>query len=121
VIPQVDAQRGITAFDRFSYVAERAVVVLVVTGTIQMLRIHGNPLLMLTNRHGLLLIFKISLVALMLWLAARNRRELGVQRRREAIKPSSLRRLLVRASLIETAIGGVVLVITSVLVATSPT
>jgi putative copper export protein len=29
--------------------------------------------------------------------------------------------LLVRASLIETAIGGIVLVITSVLVATSPT
>ena len=121
VIPQVDTERGVAAFDRFGHVAERAVAVLVVTGIIQMLRLHGYPLSMLTNRHGLLLIFKISLVALMLWLAARNRRELGAQRRREAMQPRTLRRLLVRASLIETAIGGVVLVITSVLVATSPT
>ena len=94
---------------------------LVVTGIIQMLRLHGNPLSMLTNRAGLLLIFKISLVALMLWLAARNRRELGVHRRRESMQPKTLRRLLVRASLIETAIGSGVLVITSVLVATTPT
>jgi copper transport protein len=121
VIPQVDTERGVAAFDRFGQVAERAVAVLVVTGIIQMLRLHGYPLSMLTNRHGLLLIFKILLVALMLWLAARNRRELGAQRRREAMQPRTLRRLLVRASLIETAIGGVVLVITSVLVATSPT
>jgi copper transport protein len=121
VIPQVDTERGVAAFDRFGHVAERAVAVLVVTGIIQMLRLHGYPLSMLTNRHGLLLMFKISLVALMLWLAARNRRELGAQRRREAMQPRTLRRLLVRASLIETAIGGVVLVITSVLVATSPT
>ena len=121
VIPKVDTERGVAAFDRFGHVAERAVAVLVVTGIIQMLRLHGYPLSMLTNRHGLLLIFKISLVALMLWLAARNRRELGAQRRREAMQPRTLRRLLVRASLIETAIGGVVLVTTSVLVATSPT
>ena len=121
VIPQVDTERGVAAFDRFGRVAERAVAVLVVTGIIQMLRLHGYPLSMLTNRHGLLLMFKISLVALMLWLAARNRRELGAQRRREAMQPRTLRRLLVRASLIETAIGGVVLVTTSVLVATSPT
>jgi len=121
VIPQVDTERGVAAFDRFGHVAERAVAVLVITGIIQMLRLHGNPLSMLTNRHGLLLIFKISLVALMLWLAARNRRELGAQRRRESMQPRTLRRLLVRASLIETAIGGVVLVTTSVLVATSPT
>ena len=121
VIPQVDTERGIAAFDRFGQVAERAVAVLVVTGIIQMLRLHGYPLSMLTNRHGLLLMFKISLVALMLWLAARNRRELGAQRRREAMQPRTLRRLLIRASLIETAIGGAVLVVTSVLVATSPT
>ena len=121
VIPKVDTERGVAAFDRFGHVAERAVAVLVVTGIIQMLRLHGNPLSMLTNRHGLLLIVKISLVALMLWLAARNRRELGAQRRQESTQPKTLRRLLVRASLIETAIGAVVLVITSVLVATTPT
>lgn len=121
VIPKVDTERGVAAFDRFGRVAERAVAVLVVTGIIQMLRLHGNPLSMLTNRHGLLLIGKISLVALMLRLAARNRRELGAQRRRESTQPKTLRRLLVRASLIETAIGAVVLVITSVLVATTPT
>ena len=121
VIPKVDTERGVAAFDRFGRVAERAVAALVVTGIIQMLRLHGNPLSMLTNRHGLLLIVKISLVALMLWLAARNRRELGAQRRRESTQPKTLRRLLVRASLIETAIGAVVLVITSVLVATTPT
>jgi copper transport protein len=121
VIPKVDTEHGVAAFDRFGNVAERAVAVLVITGIIQMLRLHGNPLSMLTNRHGLMLILKISLVALMLWLAARNRRELGAQRRRESTQPKTLRRLLVRASLIETAIGGVVLVITSVLVATTPT
>jgi len=121
VIPKVDTERGVAAFDRFGRVAERAVAVLVVTGIIQMLRLHGNPLSMLTNRHGLLLIGKISLVALMLRLAARNRRELGAQRRRESTQPKTLQRLLVRASLIETAIGAVVLVITSVLVATTPT
>ena len=121
VIPKVDTERGVAAFDRFGHVAERAVAVLVITGIIQMLRLHGNPLSMLTNRAGLLLILKISLVVLMLWLAARNRRELGVHRRRESTQPKTLRRLLVRASLIETAIGGVVLVITSVLVATTPT
>jgi len=121
VIPHVDPELGVSAFDRFGYIAERAVVVLTATGVIQMLRIHGNPVSMLTNRHGLLLILKIILVTLMLWLAARNRREIGAQRRRNFTQPRTLRRMLVRASLIETTIGLVVLVVTSVLVATSPT
>lgn len=121
VIPQVDIERAVSAFDRFGYIAERAVAVLVVTGVIQTLRLHTNPLSMLTNTHGLLLILKIGLVALMLWLAAKNRRSLLGRKNVETTQPRMLRRLLIRASLIETAIGGVVLAVTAALVASTPT
>lgn len=121
VIPQVDIERAVSAFDRFGYIAERAVAVLVVTGVIQTIRLHTNPLLMLMNTHGLLLILKILLVALMLWLAAKNRRSLLGRKNVDTAQPKTLRRLLIRASLIETAIGGVVLAVTAALVASTPT
>ena len=121
VIPRVEIEPAVAAFDRFGYIAERAVAVLVITGVIQTLRLHTNPLSMLTNTHGLLLVLKILMVALMLWLAARNRRSLLGRKRRETTRPNVLRRLLTRALLLETAIGGAVLAVTSVLVATTPT
>jgi copper transport protein len=121
VIPWVDEERAVIGFDRFSYAAERAVAVLVGTGIIQSLRLHTNPFTIFTNSHGLLLLAKIGLVALMLRLAARNRRTLANSRRQETKQPERLKKMLVKASLMELALGSTVLVVTSVLVATTPT
>ncbi|NBS28666.1 MAG: hypothetical protein EBS70_07335, partial [Actinobacteria bacterium] len=121
VIPHVDDALAVAGFDRFGRAAERAVVVLVVTGIIQSLRMHTNPFSVLTNSHGLLLVTKISLVAVILRLAAQNRRTLLGRRSRMSDSSSRLKRTLVRASLIELALGAAVIAVTAVMVASSPT
>jgi putative copper export protein len=68
-----------------------------------------------------LLVTKISLVAVILRLAAQNRRTLLGRRSRMSDSSSRLKRTLVRASLIELALGAAVIAVTAVMVASSPT
>lgn len=120
VNPLVTTAQSIAAFMRFGYAAQRAVVVIAATGVIQVLRLHGISFSILTSAHGLLVVTKLCVVGAMLWLAAQNRRLLldpAVALEHQA-KRSRL--LLVRATATEVIAGAVVLTLTAILVAVSP-
>ena len=121
VIPNIPHDRALEAFQRFSSIAEKAVIVLVITGAIQMLRLHSGVTTVFTSSHGLLLLAKVSIVVLMLRLAAKNRNLLIRKTGTSQTGPSRLRAQLMRSTLIESAMGTVVIVLTATLVAISPT
>jgi copper transport protein len=121
VIPNIPYDRALEAFQRFSFIAERAVIVLVITGAIQMLRLHSGITTIFTSSHGLLLFAKVAIVVLMLRLAAKNRSLLMRKTRTSQTSPSRLRAQLMRSTLIESAMGTAVIVLTATLVAISPT
>lgn len=120
VLPMVDPEQGLQSFSRFSYIAKRAVALIVVTGSIQSLRLHGNPVSLLSNSHGLLLLLKISLVGIMLRLAYGNER---IVQRFQVSSSGSLtqsRNRLRRASITELLIGLIVILVTAILVNVTP-
>jgi copper transport protein len=121
VIPNISHDKAINAFQRFSYIAERSVIVLVITGVIQMTRLHYGVSTLFTSTHGLLLLGKLIIVALMLRLAAKNRSVLMWKTSASLTNPLKLRAHLMRSTLIESAMGMVVIVLTATLVAISPT
>jgi putative copper export protein len=121
VIPNISHDKAINAFQRFSYIAERSVIVLVITGVIQMTRLHYGVSTLFTSTHGLLLLGKLIIVALMLRLAAKNRSVLVRKTSASLTNPLKLRAQLMRSTLIESAMGIVVIVLTATLVAISPT
>jgi copper transport protein len=121
VIPNIPHDRALEAFQRFSSIAEKAVIVLVITGAIQMLRLHSGVTTIFTSSHGLLLLAKVSIVVLMLRLATKNRNLLMRKTGTSHTNTSRLRAQLVRSTLIESAMGTVVIVLTATLVAISPT
>jgi putative copper export protein len=121
VIPNISHDKAINAFQRFSYIAERSVIVLVITGVIQMTRLHYGVSTLFTSTHGLLLLGKLIIVALMLRLAAKNRSVLVRKTSASLTNPLKLRAQLMRSTLIESAMGMVVIVLTATLVAISPT
>jgi copper transport protein len=120
VVPFVDTNGALTAFSRFSYVAQRAVAVIAVTGVVQALRLHGNPVNLISSTHGAILAGKVVLVALMIRLAARNRSILDKGRKAALTNDDRSRDLLVRATTSEIAFGVGVLGVTAVLVAVTP-
>jgi copper transport protein len=120
VVPSVDATGAVNAFSRFSFVAQRAVAVIALTGVIQTVRLHGNPVNLLSNAHGLLLIAKIAAVAVMIRLAARNRETLRRHRTAGVTNNERPRDLLLRATTTEVVFGFGVLAITAILVAVTP-
>ena len=120
VLPMVDPEQGLQSFSRFSYIAKRAVALIVVTGSIQSLRLHGNPVSLLSNSHGLLLLLKISLVGIMLRFAYGNER---IVQRFQVSSSGSLtqsRNRLRRASITELLIGLIVILVTAILVNVTP-
>jgi copper transport protein len=121
VIPNISHDKAINAFQRFSSIAEKAVIVLVITGVIQMTRLHYGVSTLFTSTHGLLLLGKLIIVALMLRLAAKNRSVLVRKTSASLTNPLKLRAQLMRSTLIESAMGIVVIVLTATLVAISPT
>jgi copper transport protein len=121
VIPNISHDKAINAFQRFSSIAEKAVIVLVITGVIQMTRLHYGVSTLFTSTHGLLLLGKLIIVALMLRLAAKNRSVLMWKTSASLTNPLKLRAHLMRSTLIESAMGMVVIVLTATLVAISPT
>jgi copper transport protein len=121
VIPNISHDKAIDAFQRFSYIAERSVIVLVITGVIQMTRLHYGVSTLFTSTHGLLLLGKVIIVALMLRLAAKNRSVLMRKTSVSLTNPLKIRARLMRSTLIESAMGVVVIVLTATLVAISPT
>lgn len=118
--PSMPPSAGLATFARFGDVARIAVPVIVGTGVVQSLRIHGGPVGLFSTSHGRLLLLKLCIVALMLRVADINRGR--VARTADADDRALARRrgLLVRASLTELGLGVAVLAVTAALVAANP-
>jgi putative copper export protein len=116
----VDPEQGLQSFSRFSYIAKRAVALIVVTGSIQTLRLHGNPISLLSNSHGLLLLLKIALVGFMLWLAYGNEQIVQRFQLSQSGSVTQSRDRLRRASVTELLIGLTVIFVTAILVNVTP-
>lgn len=119
VIPAVSTEQSLEAFTRFGRVAHPAFIVILVTGVMQSLRLHGGITTLFSTTHGLLLLVKIAVVLIMVKFAAKNRQTIATQVRRGSPLSESTKAHLIRASLFEASIGLVVIGITSVLVAAS--
>ena len=116
VIPLVDDRDALESFTRFGRAATIAVPVIVGTGVIQTLRLHGGITSLFSQSHGRVLLLKLVFVVAMLALANKSRQ---LNLRRIADEPARLatrRRQLVRAGLTECAVGGVVVAVTAALV-----
>lgn len=119
VIPAVNTEQSVEAFTRFGRVAQPAFIVILVTGVMQSLRLHGGITTLFSTTHGLLLLVKIGVVLIMVKFAAKNRQTIATQVRRGSPLSESTKAHLVRASLFEASTGLAVIGITSVLVAAS--
>lgn len=119
VIPAVNTEQSLEAFTRFGRVAQPAFIVILVTGVIQSLRLHGGITTLFSSTHGVLLLVKITVVLLMVKFAAKNRQTVATQVRRGTPLSESTKAQLVRSSLCEAAVGLGVIGVTSVLVAAS--
>lgn len=121
IIPNVSIEQGMAAYRRFGYAAERAVPLILVTGIIQTLRLHGDINSLFTSSHGLWLLLKISFVSVMLLIGNRNRKLLN--RRMTAIdsKIPFTRATLIRASVVEAFCGVAIISVSAVLVVASLT
>jgi len=119
VLPSVDPNQGIAYLRRFSRLAERAVIVVAVTGAIQTIRLHGSLMTLFTSSHGMLLLLKLLLVAAIIRLAARNRSILRANQEDGSISNAHTKSTLVKSALKETSIAVVVLLVTAVLVGAS--
>ncbi|MFG2044473.1 copper resistance protein CopC [Dactylosporangium sp. NPDC048998] len=124
-----------TAIARFSHVATAAVALLVVTGVVRAWTGVGTLAALVGSTYGELLTFKVALTGVMLWLGSLSR---AVVRRRYAVAAGADEPALQRVSRTERereqfdrrqlrwsmggeiAIGTVVLVLATVLVATPP-
>jgi len=119
VLPSVDTNQGLTCLSRFSHLAMRAVIVVAVTGAIQTIRLHGSMNSLLTSTHGLLLLLKMSLVAIIILFAARNRKILRAAQEGDSRSNARTKSLLVKSALKETAVAALVLAVTAILVGAS--
>jgi putative copper export protein len=110
---------GIEAFRRFGTAATYAVIAMVITGVIQTLRLHGNITTLLTQSHGRWLLLKLVLVAAMLKIGDINRRRLLRKLPTDESGVANRVALLRRASITEIVNGGLVMLVTAVLVSSS--
>jgi copper transport protein len=121
IVPKLETSAGLMVFQKFGYVAERAVAVLSITGIVQLLRMYPNPFNVFTSAHGLLLVTKIFIVVGMIYLAAQNRTSLLSVIEDSPRQQRISRRHIMQFSLIEIVLGAAVLVTTAVMVNISPT
>lgn len=119
VLPVVSAQEGFDAFRRFGDAAQYAVIVMIVSGVIQMLRLHGTFITLLTEGHGRWLLFKIVLVACMLKIGDINRKRVIKRLPQSDVALDRRLSLLRRASLTEIVNGGIVIAVSTVLATAS--
>lgn len=119
VIPSLQPAQSFDAFHRFGNVAKYAVIAMVATGVIQTLRLHGSIITLFTQSHGRWLLLKLVLVALMLKIGDINRRRLLRKMPTDDEAFAVRVALLRRASITEIANGGLVMLVTAVLVTSS--
>ena len=116
VLPMVDDRDALETFRRFGRLATIAVPVMIGTGVVQTLRLHGGITTLFSQTHGRVLLLKLVLVVGMLALANKSRK---INLRRiadEAGRVATRRQQLTRAALTECAVGGTVVAVTAILV-----
>lgn len=117
VIPMATTAQAVQSFRAFSRFAPYAVGIIVVTGLIQSLRLHGlNPLEAVSTPHGRVLLAKIALVGVMLKIGDVNRRRLLTRLPPDDARTAHRVSMVWRASVTEAATGGVVIALTAVLI-----
>ena len=121
VLPAINIEQSLSAFERFGYAAQRAVPVMIVTGVIQSLRLHGDVWSVFSSSHGVLLLLKVAVVIVMLLLGNRNRKIFLQRQYRNNSRTEGSRAMLVRASIYEVLFGATTIGITAALVAVTPT
>lgn len=119
VLPTLQPSQSIEAFRRFGTAATYAVAAMVVSGIIQTLRLHGSVITLFTQSHGRWLLLKLVLVAAMLKIGDINRRRLLRKLPADEAGVANRVALLRRASITEIANGGLVMLVTAVLVSAS--
>ena len=119
VIPSLQPSQSFDAFRRFGDAATYAVIAMVATGIIQTLRLHGSIITLFTQSHGRWLLLKLILVACMLKIGDINRRRLLRKLPTDEAAFAGRVALLRRASITEIVNGGLVMLVTAVLVSAS--
>ena len=119
VLPTLQPSQSIEAFRRFGTAATYAVAAMVVSGIIQTLRLHGSIITLFTQNHGRWLLLKLLLVAAMLKIGDINRRRLLRKLPADDAGVTNRVALLRRASITEIVNGGLVMLVTAVLVSAS--
>jgi copper transport protein len=119
VVSTADSAAGMALYASFGKIAQRAVILIIVTGVIQTLRLHGGIVTLFTQSHGRWLLLKIALVVFMLWVGDINRRRIA--REITADESVLLARFTVlrRAGITEAVSGGLVIAVTAALVSSS--
>ncbi len=119
VIPGATAEMMAPTVRRFSRVARASVVVLIVTGLIQTVRLVGNPTGLLDVRHGKYLVVKVVVLGAMLAVANVNRRRVhsGLD---DATTGDRHIHVLRQAVLVEFALGLAIVAITAAMVVSPP-
>lgn len=119
VIPKSPSDVVVPAVRRFSRVAATSVVVLVVTGLVQTVRLVGSPMDLLDVNHGRYLVAKVVVLAAMLGIANANRRR--VDHRLDDLDGVGPHTGAIRQAVVaEFAIGLVIIAITAAMVVSPP-
>jgi copper transport protein len=119
ILPTIDVDQGVESLRRFSRIAERSVIVVAITGTIQTLRLHGSITTLFSSTHGLLLILKLLAVGVIIRLASHNRSALRNSEIGELAANVRTKSVVIKSSLRELVVAFVVLAITAVMVGSS--
>jgi copper transport protein len=119
VLPSLQPSQSIEAFRRFGSAATYAVAAMVISGIIQTLRLHGSIITLFTQNHGRWLLLKLLLGAAMLKIGDINRRRLLRKLPSDDAGVANRVALLRRASITEIVNGGLVMLVTAVLVSAS--
>jgi copper transport protein len=113
IMPSAQSSHAVTAYRRFSSMASRSVIAIVVTGMIQAIRLYESPSAVFSSTHGIYFGIKIALVATMLGIGWKSRQLLLVDERNGG---ADLRRRLIRVTQIEAAVGVLVIGVSAALV-----
>lgn len=118
-LPGMAAEESLEAFRRFGTVAQRAVILIVITGVIQTFRLHTTLVTLVTETHGRWLLVKLLVVGAMLKVGDINRKRVAKSLPSSENIMNRHVALVRRASVTEVAVGGVVMLLTTVLVTSS--
>lgn len=119
ISPFVSSRDLFRSFQRYGRVAKPAVIALIVTGSIQTLRLHGGIGSLFTEGHGRLLLLKIALVAITLRLGDVNRKRVSSKMMENPHIFDTRMAVLLRMGTMEVVSGTAILAVTAALVGSS--